>query len=127
MGNHVPKQPVIGCLLPVSAIVSLVYLFKRGLSGDSKVEKSLRKLGIHSLEIYILHLFFLPKMYPIGECALKLANTGEVQTVFFVQLVTSLIISVIIIYMCYTVMSVINKSGVLSLLLLGRKSEIDAK
>lgn len=126
-GNHIPKQTVTGCLLPISAIVSLVYLFKMGLSGDSKVEMRLRKLGTHSLEVYILHLFFLPKMYPIGEYVLKLANTGEAQTIFFVQFVTSLMVSVIIIYMCYMIMNVINKSVVLSQLLLGRKSEIDAK
>ena len=122
-GNHIPKQSVTGCVLPISAIVACVYLFKEGLSGTSKVELWLPKLGKHSLEMYILHLFFLPRTYQIGEYVLRLANADGGRTVFFVQFISSLLLSIIIIYMCYMVMNIINKSSLLSLLLLGRKSE----
>lgn len=123
MGNHIPKQSITGCLLPISAILTIVYLFREGLNGSSQIEQWLQYLGAHSLEVYILHLFFLPKLYQIGECVLKLANTDGGRTVFFVQFISSLLLSIIIIYMCYMVMNIINKSSILSLLLLGRKSE----
>ncbi|WP_405373514.1 acyltransferase family protein [Pseudobutyrivibrio sp.] len=123
-GNHIPKQSVTGCVLPISAIVLLVYLFKEGLSGASKAELWLQKLGKHSLEVYILHLFFLFPMYRVGEYVQEHANNvGGGQLVFFVQTTTSLIVSVVIVYLCYLVMNIINKSSLLSLLLLGRKSE----
>ena len=65
-------------------------------------------------------------MYPVGEFVLTQANSdGGGRTIFFVQLITSLIASVIIIYLCYFVMNIISKSSLLSLLLLGRR--VDAK
>lgn len=123
-GNHIPKQSVTGCVLPISAIVLLIYLFKEGLSGASKAELWLQKLGKHSLEVYILHLFFLFPMYRVGEYVQEhVNNVVGGQLVFFVQTITSLIVSVVIVYLCYLVMNIINKSSLLSLLLLGRKSE----
>lgn len=125
-GNHIPKLSITGMLLPISVIIALIYLFKEGLSGESKIEKWLQYLGTHSLEVYILHLFFLFRMYPVGEFVLTQANSdGGGRTIFFVQLITSLIASVIIIYLCYFVMNIISKSSLLSLLLLGRR--VDAK
>ncbi len=123
VGCHIPKQSITGMLLPISAIIALIYLFKEGLSGESKIEKWLQYLGTHSLEVYILHLFFLFRMYPIGDFVLNHANSdGGGLTIFFVQLTTSLITSIIIIYLCYLVMNIISKSSLLSLLLLGRKT-----
>ena len=121
-GNHIPKQSITGMLLPISAIIALIYLFKEGLSGESKIEKWLQYLGVHSLEVYILHLFFLFRMYPVGKYILDQANSdGGGRTIFIVQLITSLVASVVIIYLCYLVMNIISKSSLLSLLLLGRR------
>ena len=123
VGCHIPKQSITGMILPISIIIALIYLFKVGLSGESKVEKWLQYLGSHSLEVYILHLFFLFRMYPVGEFVLNQANSdGGGRTIFFVQLTTSLIASIIIVYLCYLVMNIISKSSLLSLLLLGRKT-----
>lgn len=127
-GYHIPKQSVTGCVLPISAIMVLVYLFKEGYAGTSWVEQRLQYLGKHSLEVYVLHLFFLFPMYRVGEYVLDHVNTrGSWSLIFFIQLTSSLLISVIIIWLCYLVMNVVNKSSVLSLLLLGRKSEINGK
>lgn len=121
-GHHIVKQSVTGCVIPISAIVMLTYLFKEGLSGTSKIEQWLQKLGEHSLEVYTLHLFFMFPMYRVGEYVIKHAgDVGGAQLIFIVQMITSLLVSVIIVYMCYLVMNIINKSSVLSLLLLGRK------
>jgi hypothetical protein len=63
-------------------------------------------------------------MYRVGEYVQEhVNNVGGGQLVFFVQTITSLIVSVVIVYLCYLVMNIINKSSLLSLLLLGRKSE----
>lgn len=120
-GNHIPKQSITGMLLPISAIIALIYLFKEGLSGESKIEKWLQYLGVHSLEVYILHLFFLFRMYPVGKYIIRQIAMEGGRTIFIVQLITSLVASVVIIYLCYLVMNIISKSSLLSLLLLGRR------
>ena len=124
-GNYIPKQTWTGCLLPISAIIFLVYLFMNGLSETSKPVQWLQNIGRHSLEIYIIHFFFLFRMYQIGEFVLDRANThGGGRTIFFVQAISSFVVAVIIIVLCYIVMNIINKSKLLSQILLGRKSEM---
>ena len=60
----------------------------------------------------------------IGDFVLEQANTiGGGRTIFVVQAVSSFVASIIIIILSYIVMNVINKSKILSPLLLGRKSE----
>ena len=126
MGNYIPKQSITWCLIPISAIVACVYLFKEGLANNqSRSLMWLQDIGRHSLEIYIIHFFFLFRIYPIGEFVLEQANTdGGGRTIFFAQATTSFVASVIIIALCYLVMNIINKSNILSQMLLGRKSEM---
>lgn len=124
-GRHIPYQHLTWCLLPLSAIISLVYLFKVGFA-ESRLRSILwlQDIGKHSLEMYIIHGYFLFRMYPVGDFVLKQANmTGGGRTIFITQLVSSFVASVIIIILSYIVMNVINKSKILSPLLLGRKSE----
>ena len=124
-GFSIPLQYITWGILPISAIVACVYLFKDGLSGNSIIEKYLQDIGRHSLEIYIIHNFFLFRMCRIGDFILNQAYLDETgRTIFFVQLVSSFLSSVVIIVLCYLVMNIINKSQVLSLVLLGRKSTI---
>ena len=125
MGYHIPKQSITWCLIPISAIVVCVYLFKKGLaSNQSHSLMWLQDIGRHSLEIYIIHFFFLFRMYPVGDYVLEQANTnGGGRTILFVQIITSFTASLIIIALSYIVMNVINKSNILSQILLGRKSE----
>ena len=129
MGNHIPKQSITWCLIPISAIVACVYLFKEGLANNQSHSLMwLQDIGRHSLEIYIIHFFFLFRMYPVGEFVLEQANAGGGGgTIFFVQTTTSFVASAIIIALCYIVMNIINKSNVLSQVLLGRKSEMKDK
>ena len=106
-GFHVlPKQSWTGCLLPISAIVMLVYLFKEGLSEDTKPVVWLQNLGRHSLEIYIIHIFFCLRMPFIGNYIKGLASAGDGVTIFFIQTVTSFVMSIVIIYLSYIVMNV---------------------
>lgn len=124
-GNSIPYQGLTIGILPVSAIIFLVYLFKEGLSETSKPILWLQNIGTSSLEIYIIHVYFLFRLYPIGDFIIEQTKIdGGGRTAFMVQLITSLIVSVIIILLCYAVIHVINKSKVLSQVLLGRKSEI---
>jgi len=56
-----------------------------------------------------LHLFFMFPMYGVGDYLINHANTtGGGQLIFFVQIVISFIVSIIIIYLCYLVMNIIN-------------------
>ena len=124
-GIHIPKQSLTGCLMPISAIIMLVYLFNKGLSGTSKLEQCLQKLGQNSLEIYILHSFFLFPAYKIGEYVIELSKlNGGYTAAFMLQLTSSLLFSALIIVLCYGVMGIIKKSNILSQILLGRKGEI---
>ena len=129
IGNHIPKQSITWCLIPISAIVACVYLFKEGLANNQSHSLMwLQDIGRHSLEIYIIHFFFLFRMYPVGDFVLRLANAdGGGRTIFFVQITTSFAASVIIIALCYIIMNIINKSNILSQILLGRKSEMKDK
>ena len=83
-GFHIPQQSITGCLLPISAIIACVYLFKEGLANNTSLGvRWLQDIGRHSLEIYIIHFFFLFKAYKIGGCVQKLANIdGGGQTIF---------------------------------------------
>lgn len=110
-------------VLSISAIISFIYLFKNGFKGTSKIEELLCNVGQHSLEIYILHEFFLFRTYAIGEYILQLNISGGGRTIFITQLCSSLIASLIIIVLCYTTMSVLTRSNILSQLFLGRKGE----
>lgn len=124
-GHSLPLHGLTIGILPVSAIVLLVYLFKEGLCETSKPMQWLQNIGRHSLEIYILHVYFLFRLYPVGDFIIEQSKIdGGGSTTFMVQLLTSLAISVIIILLCYAVILVINKSQVLSQVLLGRKSEV---
>lgn len=120
VGNRIPKISLTGCLVPISAIVMLVYFFKNGKNETSVVEKWLQNHGRNSLEIYVIHFFFLFKMHRVGTFVIEQANTGSGTTIFFVQTMTSLIASIVIILFCYVVMSSIHKSSLLSVILLGR-------
>lgn len=56
---------VINPLMPIAAIYAIFYLFKdTGISRDTSF---LNWCGIHSLEIYILHFFFLIKATFLGD------------------------------------------------------------
>lgn len=123
-GCHIPRQSITGCLLPISSIVALVYLFKVGLEKSaSRGVLGLQNIGRHSMEVYILHFLFLVRIHSIGDFVLCQANTdGGGRTIFFVQICSSFACAIIIIILCYVTMNVVNKSKILSLLLLGRKS-----
>lgn len=74
-GLRIPKAAITDCVIPISAIVALVYLFKEGLAGqDLHAIHWLQRIGRDSLEIYIIHFFFLFKMHLVGDFVLKCAN-----------------------------------------------------
>lgn len=124
-GFYVPKYSITNCMIPISAIVVFVYLFKNGIKEQSRTIKLVQYIGRHSLEIYILHLFFLFPIYFLGEYMIELQNTiMGVRTSFFLELASSFIISVVNISLCYLTMNMINKSNILSQIFLGRKCVI---
>lgn len=87
-GYHIPKQNITWCILPISAIVASVYLFKEGLSGMSKLEMYLQDIGRHSLEIYIIHLFFCSDLRLLANMcsSMRMSRVGVQFSLFKSQL-----------------------------------------
>lgn len=111
-------------LCPLSGITCCWQLFKFQFT-QGKVIKWLQFLGCHSLEIYIIHDFFVIKMPIIGETVIKLVNMGNyeaISTGLTLQLIHSIIISTVICAICIVVFKVLRYSPVLSLALFGRKN-----
>lgn len=69
---------VISPLLPLLAIYTIFFLFRS--MDTSKTAKVLNWMGRHSLEIYILHFFFLFKIPFIGDFIHDLASVGGVNS-----------------------------------------------
>lgn len=78
------------------------------------------KLGKYSLQIYILHFFFTVNIPQIGNYLIELNDHYGIASVVVVEFVTSFIISIVVIGLCYLVNEVLGKSGILSRVLLGR-------
>lgn len=68
--------PLSGRIIPFVAIYAVVYFLKIYLNDNSAVAKAFNYLGCHSLEIYILHAFFLLKLPVVGEIIHGLSGNG---------------------------------------------------
>ncbi len=112
---------LINPLRPLAAIFVVFYLFKS--MKDNIISRWMNHLGRHSLEIYILHFFFLLKLPAIGDMIAQLANRGGAKITFVLGILLSLLIAAITIYFCKVVYLVISRSNILSQLLLGRNYE----
>lgn len=112
---------LISLLRPVAAIYVFFYIFKS--LEHNRILQWMNKLGRHSLEIYILHFFFLMKLPIIGDMIAQLAILGGGRITFVLGIIFSLLMATINIYFCKVVYLVIRKSNIFSQLLLGRKYE----
>jgi peptidoglycan/LPS O-acetylase OafA/YrhL len=101
-------------LLPFAAIFSFLYYFQT-TDNRGKVFYLLQKLGKFSLEIYILHLFFLTKIPWEGTLDVLTCRTSIV-----LQFVSSLLLSVVNIAICFIIINFISKSSLLNKVLFGR-------
>lgn len=122
-GIVLPFGKLTNRLIPVSAIIVCTYLCVRS-NYSTCSSMLLQNVGRHSLEIYILSAFFPIRVWIIGDLSRQLCmqgTYGSITTTFVLQLVSSMILTVLIISLCYGVTFIIGKNEILSQLLLGRK------
>lgn len=101
-------------LLPIASIFSLLYYFQT-FTDRGKVFSLFQKMGKYSLEIYILHLFFLTQIPWGGALDVLTCRTSIV-----LQLISSLLLSVVNIAICFVIISFVSKSSLLNKILFGR-------
>lgn len=92
----------------------------------SWVVKSFAYFGRHSIEIYLLSNYFIPRVPKIGKLIYEtsLIPNEYLATSIFMQNVTGIALSVYCVMCCLLVMKIIEKSQILALLFFGRKSQL---
>ena len=114
------KIPLIHKLIPLTAIYAIVYYF----DNSNIFYRFFNQLGKFSLEIYILHFFFLIKIPLLGETIHHwVLNGGGGKFVFVSGISLSLIMSLLNLLFVFLVIKIISKSQILYRLLLGRQSK----
>ena len=103
-----------------SGIILAVCYFVLHESNTKWFCKVIQWLGRHSMEIYILHFFFMTKFPELGDYTIKVFENKGLSPVFVFQFLTSFFESCIIIVLCCIAINIISKSKLLSKLLFGR-------
>ena len=111
---------VITPLMPLTGIYVIFYFFK--IIKDKNIAV-LNWLGRHSLEIYILHFFFLIKVPFVGDFIHDSALVGGGKLSFVMGVCFSLVMAIINIGFCYGTWIIIIQSNILSQVLLGRRNK----
>ncbi len=113
--------PLSGRLIPFAAIYIIFYIFKNKIKAKNYISRSFGYLGRHTLDIYILHSFFLVKLPFIGDVIHSLSlSSGTAWGGVIIGICFSLAISVVILAFCFLIWQLIRPSDILSQLFLGR-------
>jgi fucose 4-O-acetylase-like acetyltransferase len=110
-----------GYIICFSAICFLYYLFRNCLNNQSKGFIIFSYLGVHSIEIYLIHFFFTFRLIELGTYLVSIKFYG---TNLLIQLLYSIVISVIVIGLSLGVARIISNSKILSFILLGKKYKL---
>lgn len=104
----------------LAGIYCSLYLFKVCFT-EGKAIEYLKRIGVKTLQIYILHLFFGMKLTQIGDYLTTLVQGGQsgFATSLVIQLLLSLSISIIIIELSLIAAKIIKTSKLCSFLMLG--------
>lgn len=125
-GYTLPLGKVTNRIIPVAAICVTTYWCNCTDFINSRIYSVLSDIGKHSLELYIVHSFFLFPLYCIGRLSLRLCEVGGYfhgVGVFLYQLTVSVFASSVVIVCSYGVIWAVGKSPILSQMFLGRKYE----
>lgn len=95
------------------AIIILVNLFSKY---EDKISNKLERIGKYSLEIYVLHWFFLPKINDIGNW---LCGNESFNDNISLTLLICCIVAIPVIVLCLCLSSIINHSKWMSYLCFG--------
>lgn len=113
-GISFPLCSVLYLLIPLSAISCLLFFFQTSQS-KGKFFSLLQKCGNFTLEIYVLHIFFYVSIPWKGAL-----DSLPCRMSFLLQLVTSLLSSVVMIAFCIVIINFISKSSLLKTMLFGK-------
>ena len=110
---------VISCLIGFAGLL-IVYntfrVYKDSFSSDKKIGRMLQYIGKRTLEIYLLHYFFLPTLPWVGDMLSKYNNA-------VLELFIGLFISLIVIAVCLVVSNILRTNPILAKYLCGVKSK----
>lgn len=115
---------IIGRLLVRYLGLIIVYSFFRkyqtSFTQATKIGSSLQYIGRHTLDIYVLHYFFLPNIAPIKEFILNTQHTWNSPNIVF-ELFFGVSVALMVIAMCLLVSKVLRTSDILAHFLFGAK------
>lgn len=122
---HKPLAFMSISLQSVAAIYCSFYLFKVCFT-EGKVIDYFKRIGKQTLQIYILHFFFAIKIVQIGNYLITLVQGGGklCLTAFVLQLLISVVLSIVIIEMSLFAGKIIKTSNFLSRLVLGESATL---
>ena len=92
-------------------------VYQSSFTTEKKVGRALQYIGKRTLDIYLLHYFFLPSLPQLG---VELFSEGKNATL---ELVMGLLLSLIIIGLCVVVSNILRTSPLLAQYLFGVKSK----
>lgn len=103
-----------------SAIYAVFYICVKHLQGGKGIAY-FKRLGMNTLPIYLLHLFFTVRLICVGNYCMELTEIGKdgVVTSFVIQLFYGLLVSAVLIELSLVCARLIRTSKPLSFLLLG--------
>lgn len=116
--------PYHSIILPLCGVLTIWYLFMV----NSKVLKNVNgggfaRIGIYTLEIYVVHTLVSFHLPWIGDIIINLSQSNDISQIFSastIQIVVSIVLSLITIEMSLIIRKIISHSRILSLLLLGK-------
>lgn len=110
---------IVSCLIGFAGLL-IVYntfrVYKDSFSSDKKIGRMLQYIGKRTLEIYLLHYFFLPTLPWVGDMLSKYNNA-------VLELFIGLFISLIVIAVCLVVSNILRTNPILAKYLCGVKSK----
>lgn len=100
---------IVVFLCGVSACGILLVLFK-GLKFSKNIQNACSYVGTHTLELYVLQYFFLPKSYSLSEIFMGGVN----------EIALALLQAALVVVCCIVVIKIIKRNSFLSLLFFGK-------
>lgn len=97
-------------------VIMMFYTSSDYLSGNTVIPKFLKFIGQRTLDIYFIHFFFLPDLTEYSAYL-----TGG--NMFVIQLMVSVIITLLVLVMSITISSILRKSSALECFLFGVKKK----
>lgn len=118
---QLPLMGLVGYILPISAFIAVFAFFSYALDKTNKIYRILCNMGVHSLEIYLLHVFFRIQIPELGLFVIRNYNDmGGARSALTIQVLIAIVLTTIAISFCYLVMHLLKATPLLNKLLLGR-------